>query len=113
MVRTVAFLTPMATAVSTITPYAVKSTARAPAAAASAAANSSTASTAKAVATQRCCGPVARRAASLPPAIAPARNAPRETAERGIESPGAPAMAKARNTTFPVMFAVKTWPRAR
>src|SRR5438876_7834368 len=108
MVRTVAFLTPMASAVSTITPYAVRSVARVPAAATSAAASSSTASTAKAVATQRCCGPAARRAASLPPATAPARNAPSDTAERGMESPGAPATAKARNTTFPVMFAVNT-----
>jgi hypothetical protein len=30
-----------------------------------------------------------------------------------VEKPGAPAMAKARNTTLPVMFAVNTCPSAR
>ena len=34
-------------------------------------------------------------------------------ADRGIDRPGAPTTANARNTTFPVMFAVNTCPRAR
>jgi hypothetical protein len=48
-----------------------------------------------------------------PPKPAPNRNAIREVRERGMESPGAPATANPRKTTFPVMFAVKTWPRPR
>jgi hypothetical protein len=31
----------------------------------------------------------------------------------GIEKPGAPASAKPRNTTLPVIFAVNTWPKAK
>jgi hypothetical protein len=54
-----------------------------------------------------------RRVATRPPIKAPARNATSAVRERVIESPGAPATANARKTTFPVMFAVNTWPRAR
>jgi len=54
-----------------------------------------------------------RRVATRPPIKAPTRNATSAVRERVIESPGAPATAKARKTTFPVMFAVNTWPRAR
>jgi hypothetical protein len=49
-----------------------------------------------------------RRAASRPPIKAPMRNATSAVSERVNESPGAPATAKARKTTFPVMFAVNT-----
>ena len=54
-----------------------------------------------------------RRVAARPPIKAPIRNAMSAVSERVIESPGAPATANARKTTFPVMFAVNTWPRAR
>jgi hypothetical protein len=54
-----------------------------------------------------------RRVAARPPIKAPARNATSAVSERIIESPGAPATANARKTTFPVMFAVNTCPRAR
>jgi hypothetical protein len=55
----------------------------------------------------------ARRVASLPPIKAPIKNEPSAVSERTNESPGALATAKARKTTFPVMFAVNTCPRAR
>src|SRR5215472_511272 len=48
----------------------------------------------------------------MPPQSAPAMNAKRDAADRAAESPCTPAKAKARNTTFPVMFAVKTCPSA-
>jgi hypothetical protein len=54
-----------------------------------------------------------RRVATRPPIKAPIRNAMSEVSERVNESPGAPATANARKTTFPVMFAVNTCPRAR
>jgi hypothetical protein len=54
-----------------------------------------------------------RRVAARPPIKAPARNATSAVSERVIESPGAPATANARKTTFPVMFAVNTCPSAR
>jgi hypothetical protein len=54
-----------------------------------------------------------RRVATRPPIKAPTRNAESAVSERVIESPGAPATANARKTTFPVMFAVNTCPRAR
>ena len=54
-----------------------------------------------------------RRVAARPPITAPMKNAPSAVSERGIESPGAPATANPRKTTFPVMFAVKTCPRLR
>src|SRR5215470_3191751 len=43
-----------------------------------------------------------------PPAIAPKTNAISATEERPIESPPAPAKAKPRSTTLPVMLAVNT-----
>ena len=48
-----------------------------------------------------------------PPRTAPAPKAINATAERDIESPGAPAKANPSKTRFPVMLAVKTCPRAR
>jgi len=53
------------------------------------------------------------RVASRPPINAPIRNATSAVSERINERPGTPARAKARKTTFPVMFAVNTCPRAR
>jgi hypothetical protein len=48
-----------------------------------------------------------------PPATAPARERAKDVREAGTENPGAPAAAKPRTTTFPVMLAVKTRPRPR
>jgi hypothetical protein len=44
---------------------------------------------------------------------APARNAPTDTRHAEVEKPDAPATANPRSRMFPVMFAVKTWPRPR
>jgi hypothetical protein len=54
-----------------------------------------------------------RRVAARPPIKAPIRNATSAVSERVNESPGTPATANATKTTFPVMFAVNTCPRAR
>src|SRR6266850_4215093 len=54
-----------------------------------------------------------RRVAARPPIKAPIRNATSAVSERVNESPGTPATANAMKTTFPVMFAVNTCPRAR
>jgi hypothetical protein len=40
-----------------------------------------------------------------PPASAPTKHEPIATSDGAIESSGAPAIAKPRNTTLPVMFA--------
>ena len=48
-----------------------------------------------------------------PPMTAPRPNEPSAAIEAGMEKPRAPTNAKARNTTFPVMFATKTWPSTK
>ena len=48
-----------------------------------------------------------------PPPKAPMRNPARVNSEAAKEKPGAPEMANPTNTTFPVMFATKTRPKAR
>src|SRR6266542_5780961 len=46
-----------------------------------------------------------------PPITAPRRKAASAALDRAKESPGDPAAAKPRKTTFPVLFAVNTRPR--
>ena len=53
------------------------------------------------------------RATIRPPNIAPTRKAESAVNERAMDSPGTRAVANARITTFPVMFAVKTRPSDR
>jgi len=50
---------------------------------------------------------------NLPPPAAPSRKKIRARDDLEIENPGAPASAKPRNTTLPVMLAVNTWPNAK
>ena len=52
-------------------------------------------------------------AMTRPPSIAPPRKANSAVNERAMESPDMCAVANARSTTFPVMFAVKTRPSDR
>jgi hypothetical protein len=46
-------------------------------------------------------------------ATAPSMKAIKAMDDLVAEKPGAPASANPRNTTFPVMFPVNTWPKAR
>jgi hypothetical protein len=48
-----------------------------------------------------------------PPSVAPARKAKSAVNERAMDSPDTCAVANARSTIFPVMFAVKTRPSDR
>src|SRR5579872_1189489 len=54
-----------------------------------------------------------RRRPTRPPTPAPTRNPARALSDAPSEKPGAPARAKPRNTTLPVMLATKTRPRLR
>src|SRR6266705_3671167 len=77
---------------------------------ASPATTKSAASQAAAVRSQRRRRGSAIRDPRRPPRTAPARNAASAVNDRAIENSDTPAAAKPRNTTFPVMFAVKTLP---
>lgn len=67
----------------------------------------------KACAANRICESAPARAVIRPPNIAPTRNEKSAVNERAKDSPGTRAVANARITTFPVMFAVKTRPSDR
>src|SRR5260370_25692097 len=109
--RTVAFLNPMASAVTPMTP---RTEAGFPNMSdASAAAINKSPSIAKAQPAQWCGGRELIQVKNRPPARAPSKNAIRATEDLGIEKSGAPASAKPRNTTLPVMLAVNTWPKAK
>ena len=47
-----------------------------------------------------------------PPISAPTEKAPSAVSDAATDRPGAPASAKPRKMTLPVMLATKTWPRA-
>src|SRR5438034_6679108 len=115
ILRTVAFRIPIAHAVSTMIEYnwnELPDESRKLIAARVAASNKAD-SRLRAVVIQLGVKTSERRVATRPPIKAPMRNATSAVSERVIESPGAPATANARKTTFPVMFAVNTCPRAR
>ncbi len=111
--RAVAFLIPMARAVSPMTtrsglefspPWITA------ASDVSAAVINNSPSTQKAQPIQVCCGRVLMLVANRPPATAPSMKKISAMDDLKIEKPGAPASANPRNTTLPVMFAVNTCP---
>jgi hypothetical protein len=77
------------------------------------AANRKATSRRNACAANRICESALARAMTRPPSIAPTRKANSAVNERAMESPDTCAVANARNTIFPVMFAVKTCPSDR
>jgi hypothetical protein len=72
-----------------------------------------TTSSTNACAANRICEAAPARAMIRPPNIAPTRNDKSAVKEYAMDSPGTLAVANARITTFPVMFAVKTRPSDR
>ena len=77
------------------------------------AAKRKTSSSRNACAANRICESAPARAMIRPPDIAPTKNDKSAAAEYVIDSPGTWAVANARSTIFPVMFAVKTRPSDR
>src|SRR5258708_12362647 len=77
------------------------------------AAKRKTSSSKNACAANRICESAPARAMIRPPHIAPTRNDKSAVKEYAMDSPGTRAVANARITTFPVMFAVNTRPRDR
>ncbi len=110
--RTMALRRPIANAVRAIRAYRVPVVCG-QAKATAAEAPTRTASAASVSRVHRRREPAATWAATRPPAAAPSRKQASEVAVCGTEKPGAPAAAKPRTTTLPVMFAVKTRPRPR
>ena len=74
------------------------------------AANRQATSSRNACVANRICESVPDRAMIRPPNMAPTRNDKSAAKERAMDSPGMRAVANARITTFPVMFAVNTRP---
>src|SRR6266566_4965015 len=77
------------------------------------AANRKATSSRNACAANRICASALARAMIRPPNIAPTRNDKSAVDERAMDSPDTCAVANARSTMFPVMFAVKTRPSDR
>src|SRR6266704_115331 len=77
------------------------------------AANRKATSSRNACAANRICESGFARAMARPPSIAPTRKAKSAVNERAMDNPDTCAVANARSTIFPVMFAVKTCPRDR
>ena len=77
------------------------------------AANRKATSRRNAYAANRICESGFARAMTRPPSIAPTRKAKSAVNERAMDSPDTCAVANARRTIFPVMFAVKTRPSDR